>query len=113
MSIPFDADWHRLCTASDTPAVLAHWGILEPTLTGEDLDGLRRRGRSHNPAVSDPVLAALLRLGATNVMARRVIVEALMGRLIPIAAGLARRNRDPFDDVLAAAGGRRRPVSRL
>ena len=105
MSIPFDADWRRLCTASDTPAVVAHWGILERTLAGEDLDGLRCRGRSHNPAVSDPVLAALLRLGATDVMARRVIVEALMGRLLPVAAGLARRNGDPYDDVLAELAG--------
>ena len=105
MSIPFDADWRRLCTASDTPAALARWVIAEPTLAGQDLDGLRCLARSHNPAVSDPVLAALLRLTGGDHLARRVIVEALMGRLVPIAGGLARRNGDPYDDVLAELAG--------
>ena len=105
MSVPFDADWRRLCTASDTAATLARWVIAEPTLAGQDLDGLRCLARSHNPVVSDPVLAALLRLAATDRLARRVIVEALMGRLVPIAGGLARRNGDPYDDVLAELAG--------
>ena len=105
MSIPFDADWRRLCTASDTPAALTRWGLLELALAGQDLDGIRCRARSHNPDVSDPVLASLLRLGATDRLARRVIVEALMGRLVPIAAGLARHNGDPYDDVLAELAG--------
>lgn len=105
MSIPFDADWRRLCAASDTPAALGRWAAEEPTLAGQDLDELRCQARSHDRAVNDPVLAALLRLAATDRLARRAIVEALMGRLIPIAAGLARRNGDPFDDVLAELAG--------
>jgi len=65
------------------------WAALEPGLASTDLDTLRRRARSRDVAQSDATLAALLRLAADDLLARRVIVEALMSRLVPLAAPLA------------------------
>ncbi|MHB8466577.1 MAG: hypothetical protein ACYDH6_22655 [Acidimicrobiales bacterium] len=105
MAIPFDADWRRITLSSDTAVVLARWAMLEPSLAGADLDTLCGRARSRNVAESDATLAVLLRLAATDVLARRVIVEALMSRLVPIAAALARQGGEAYDDVLGELAG--------
>lgn len=105
MAIRFDADWRRIITSPDTAVVLARWATVEPTIAVEDLDILRQRARSNDVAQSDTTLAALLRLAAGDVLARRVIVEALMGRLVPIAAAIARQSGDAYDDVLADLAG--------
>ena len=105
MAIRFDADWRRVTTSPDTAVVLARWATVEPTIAVEDLDILRQRARSSDVALSDATLAALLRLAANDVLARRVIVEALMGRLVPIAAAIARQGGEAYDDVLADLAG--------
>ena len=105
MSVPFDADWKRVAASPDAAVTLARWATLELGLAGANLDTLRRRARSRDVAQSDATLAALLRLAADDVLARRVIVEALMGRLVPIAATLARRSHDAYDDVLVELAG--------
>jgi DNA-directed RNA polymerase specialized sigma24 family protein len=105
MTIPFDADWQRVATSPDATAAVARWATLEPGLAAADLDTLRRRARSRDVAQSDATLAALLRLATADSLARRVIVEALMSRLVPIAATLARRSHDPYDDVLVELAG--------
>ncbi|MHB8466515.1 MAG: RNA polymerase sigma factor [Acidimicrobiales bacterium] len=105
MTIPFDTDWQRVATSPDAAAAVARWATLEPGLASADLDTLRCRARSRDVAQSDATLAALLRVAADDLLARRVIVEALMGRLVSIAATLARRSHDPYDDVLVELAG--------
>ena len=105
MTIPFDTDWQRVATSPGAAVALARWATLEPGLAGADLDTLRRRARSRDVAQSDATLAALIRLATDDLLARRVIVEALMGRLLPIAATLARRSHDPYDGVLVELAG--------
>ncbi|HWW54084.1 MAG TPA: hypothetical protein VNY84_09950, partial [Acidimicrobiales bacterium] len=100
MAIPFDADWRRVTTSPDTAVAMARWAEVEPTMAGADLGTVCRSARSREVAESDATLAALLRLAATDVLARRVIVEALMSRLVPIAAALARQGGEAYDDVL-------------
>jgi hypothetical protein len=105
MAIPFDADWRRVAASPDTTIALARWAKTEPSLAGADLDTLRRRAASRDIAQSDSTLAALLRLAGADLLARRTILEALMARLVPIAAALARRTGDEYDDVLAEVAG--------
>jgi DNA-directed RNA polymerase specialized sigma24 family protein len=105
VTIPFDTDWQRVATSAGAAVALARWAGLEPALAAADLDTLRRRARSLDVAQSDATIAALLRLAADDLLARRVIVEALMGRLVPIAAALARRSHDSYDDVLVELAG--------
>ena len=105
MAIPFDADWCRVTTSKDTATAVARWAELEPTLAGADLDTVCRNARSRDVAESDATLAMLLRLAVTDVLARRVIVEALMSRLVPIAATLARQGGEAYDDVLTELAG--------
>jgi len=105
MAIPFDADWCRVVASPETKAAAARWAKVEPTLGDANVDTLCGRARSSDVAVSDTTLEALLRLAATDMLARRVIVEALMSRLIPIAAVLARQSGEAYDDVLAELAG--------
>jgi len=105
MAIPFDTDWRRVATSPDAAVALARWATAEPSLAGADLDAVRQRAAGPDVAQSDATLKALLRLARADLLARRVILEALMARLIPIAAALARRNGDPYDDVLAELAG--------
>jgi hypothetical protein len=105
MTIPFDTDWQRVATSPPAAVALSRWAALEPGLASTDLDTLRRRARSRDVAQSDATLAALLRLAADDLLARRVIVEALMGRLVPIAAAIARQGGEAYDDVLADLAG--------
>jgi hypothetical protein len=105
LTIPFDADWRRVIVSPGATAALARWANLEPGLAGGDLDSLRRRAASRDAAQSDTTLAALLRLAQSDGLARRTILEALLPRLVPIAAALARRNGEEFDDVLVEVAG--------
>ena len=105
MTIPFNADWRRVIVSPAATAALARWADVEPGLAGADLDSLRRRAASLDVAQSDATLAALLRLARSDGLARRTILEALLPRLVPIAAALARRNGEEFDDVLAEVAG--------
>lgn len=105
MTIPFDTDWRHITHRPDAASAMARWARSEPALAGADLDELRRRAQCRDDHTSDTTLAALLRLAEDDPLARRVIVEALMSRLIPIAGSLARRNAAPYDDVLAELAG--------
>jgi len=104
VTIPFDADWRRVIASANAGVAVARWGTLEPGLAGADLDTLRERAASRVEE-SDATVAALLRLAAADLLARRTIVEALMPRLVSMAAALARRSSEPFDDVLTELAG--------
>ena len=105
MTIPFDADWRHITAGPNAAATAGRWARSEPALDGADLDELRRRAQSRDDHTSDTTLAARFRLAEEDPLARRVIVEALMSRLIPIAGSLARRAAAPHDDVLAELAG--------
>lgn len=88
-------------------AVLARWAATEPVLAGvvdfDDLLGRLRCGGEY--AVHDSLLLALLRIGATEEAAARVVLQAM----IPGLAGVARRRRglacaeEVAAEVIAAA----------
>ena len=105
MAIPFDADWRLTAMSADTTTALTRWATIEPALAGADLETLRNRAAGRDVAESDTVVSALLRLASTDNLARRVIVEALMGRLVPIATTMAPLVGEPYDDVLVELAG--------
>ena len=105
MTIPFNTDWRHVTHQPHAAATVGRWARLEPALAGADLDELRLRAQSRDDHTSDTTLAALLRLAGDDLLARRVIVEALLSRLIPISGILACRDVAQHDDVLAELAG--------
>lgn len=90
-----DAEWERLRGAPATAGALERWGRLEPALLGfDDLDRLRAAVHDRgDPAGSDRILAALVRLAAVtghgDVLAARVVLQLLLPGAIRLVHSLA------------------------
>jgi hypothetical protein len=76
-------DWQLISRHRTTRPALARWKDLEPDLgPAASLDGLIELAHSRQPATSDAVLGGLLRLGADDDLALRVVLHAVMPGLI-------------------------------
>lgn len=103
MTTTFAEDWTRLCRGSRLTITLADWAAAEPALGGLGLDDVMRRARASSTdlAASDATLAALLRLGSGDQLARRTVLQAILPRLVGIARRHADRGRRSVGEVTA------------
>lgn len=94
-----DAEWEHLRRSPQAAAALARWGDLEPALAGwPDLDRLAAAVQDRaDPAGSDRILAALVRLAAVTGHGDQFAARMVLQLLVPGAIRLARS--------LAAHGG--------
>jgi hypothetical protein len=93
-------DWSALVADSRTRDVVAGWGELEPTVAGcSDLaDVIGRCSRRDDAVAANAALAGLLRLAATDPLAERAALQAVVPGLKALAAR-ARRMGWSIDDV--------------
>jgi hypothetical protein len=103
MTTTFAEDWVQLCRSSQLPITLAAWVAAEPVLGGLGLDDVMRRARdsSVDLAASDATVAALLRLGLSDPLAHRTVLQAVLPRLIGVARRYADRGRWGVREVTA------------
>ena len=91
-----------MCRGSGLTVTLSAWGATEPTLAGLGLDELMHRARACSDlATSDATLAALLRLGLADQLARRTVLQAVLPRLIGVAQHYAGRSGLSVEDLTA------------
>lgn len=101
-------DWRRVVNHTSRED-LVPWARSEPALAGLDLQQIvsRARAASTDLAGSDAVLAALFRLGSSDPLARRAVLEAVTPRLVAAACALSRTlPRDPVRDIVDDLAGR-------
>ena len=103
MTTTFAEDWALLCRDSRLTITLAGWAAAEPALGGLGLDDVMRRARASSAdlAASDATLAALLRLGRGDQLAKRTVLQAILPRLVGIAGRHAGRGRWSVGEVTA------------
>ena len=101
MTTTFAGDWAHLCRDPGLTVTLAAWRHAEPTLAGLGLDDVMRRARacSADLAASDATVAALLRLGVGDQLARRTVLQAVLPRLIRAARHHAPRSGLSVEDL--------------
>src|SRR4051794_9689997 len=97
-----DGEWPQLASARSSRRALARWAVADARLAGHaDFDELVARvQRRGDPGGSDRLLAALVGLAATDPLAGRVCLQALLPGLKMLAA--ASYWRGEHEDVAAA-----------
>ena len=90
-------EWETLATGPASAAAMGRWAAADDRLSGFDqLDGLIALvARPPSARAANDVLAALLRLGRDDALARRCLLEALMPGLVRLAGLQPTARRDP------------------
>ena len=83
-----NAEWDHLCADPATAAAVRAWAGAHPVLTGcTDLQAVERQVARASRELADGVLLALLRLGHRgDELARRTVLQLMLGKAIRIAA---------------------------
>lgn len=92
-------EWEALATGPTSAAVMGRWAAADDRLSGFDqLDKLIALvARPPSARAANDVLAALLRLGRDDALARRCLLEALMPGLVRLAGRYPSAGEDPDD----------------
>src|SRR2546423_7457561 len=92
-------EWETLATGPASAAAMGRWAAADDRLSGFDqLDGLIALvARPPSARAANDVLAALLRLGRDDALARRCLLEALMPGLVRLAGRYPSAGEDPDD----------------
>lgn len=94
------ADWENLVSSREAAQALARWGTIEPVLRDwRDLDHLRAAVHHRaDPARSDEILSALVRLAAItghgDRLAARVVLQLLVPGAVKLHLSFAARTHD-------------------
>jgi hypothetical protein len=97
-----DAEWTRIASTPAARRAVAAWGATQPALRGlVDLDDVleRRRDRRHERAV----LAALAALAASDPLAARTLLQALLPGIVRLAITAGYDDRDASAEMVALA----------
>ena len=109
-----DAEWQRIARAPSSRASLIRWGRREPAIAGvADLDELLE-ARRQDPRTADAILRALAAVAARDVLASRVLLQALIPGLAQLAKTSGKDDHGALEEMLALAWERIRtyPESR-
>ena len=98
-----DAEWRTLATAPSSRSALIRWGRRQPLIAGlADLDellALRRR----DDATAKAILRSLAELAPRDVLAARVLLEALKPGLVAMARIAGNDDPAAIDEVISLA----------
>ncbi len=97
-----DTHWPATATSPEARRALIRWANHHPVLAGmADLgDVLAAR---HDPEVATDVLAILARLAATDQLAARTLLQALLPGLVRIVGTIGRGDPDAADEIVSIA----------
>jgi len=86
-------EWARLCEAPASGEALDRWAVAQPVLAGaRSLDDLRSRVGGDDVEARDAVLLALLELAqGGDQLAGRTVLQAMLGKAVRVANGVADR----------------------
>jgi hypothetical protein len=105
--------WESLDELPESAAAVVRWRATEPALAGAERlsDVLAART---DPDRTEPVMAALARLGLVDELAARTLLQAVLGGLVLMAARARRFDRFALEELVSLAWERIRsyPVER-
>jgi hypothetical protein len=97
-----DAEWRRLARASRARRALKQWSIAHPALRGlADLDGLLERRRDDQAAPA--ILRALAVLAASDDLAARTLLQALLPGLVRLAGMVGYDDPAAIEEMVSLA----------
>lgn len=97
-----DAEWRRVASSPTARRALARWAVVHPPLRGlADLDELLERRR--DPEKAPEILAALAALAATDELAARTLLKALVPGLVRLSTTAGYDHWDAIDEMLSLA----------
>ncbi|MDP9388343.1 MAG: hypothetical protein M3Q48_10680 [Actinomycetota bacterium] len=98
-----DREWAELEASPAARAALARWSEDEPALAGFACLGHILAERKANPAVAPAILAGLARLAASDELAARTLLQALVPGLVALARGPLGGDRTCLDELVSLA----------
>lgn len=97
-----DAEWQCVASSPAARRALARWAVAHPPLRGlADLDELLERRR--DPEKAPDILAALAALAATDELAARTLLKALVPGLVRLSTTAGFDHWDAIDEMLSLA----------
>lgn len=110
-----DAEWRTLATAPSSRAALIRWGRRQPLIAGlADLDELLAL-RRNDGAAGTVILQTLAELAPRDVLAARVLLQALKPGLVAMARVAGNDDPAAIDEIVSLAWERIRtyPTTRV
>ncbi|MDP9420263.1 MAG: hypothetical protein M3P53_08985 [Actinomycetota bacterium] len=98
-----DREWAELQASPAARAALPRWSEAEPALAGFACLGDILVERQANPEVAPAILAALARLAASDKLAARTLLQALVPGLVALARGPLAGDRTCLDELVSLA----------
>ncbi len=109
-----DREWRELCRSTTSDSAVARWTETEPLLAGMPSLNAVLAERRDDPEAAPAILSALARLAATQHLAARTLLQALVPGIVRMASTTCSDDPSAIDELVSLAWERIRtyPTSR-